>query len=159
MTFTFSEDYGLIRIILTDARCFRRMRNDTAPPIERFSVGPTPGVRFVIADEGGCVSGVFLLVEQGMGGAEVHFCIQPEWWGESRRIGAAFLEWVWASTSLTRLSGPVPDYNRLAQALAHAVGFKKILVTEPRIRKGGKMYAIVQMEIARPNAANLTAGA
>lgn len=150
MTFTFSEDYGLIRRILTDAKCYRRMKNDTAPEIERFSVGPTPGVRFVIADEGGCACGVFLLVDTRPAGAEVHFCILPDWWGESRRIGGAFLEWVWANTSLTHLSGPVPAYNHLARALSHAVGFTLLRVTEPKVRKDGELYGMVEMEIERP---------
>jgi RimJ/RimL family protein N-acetyltransferase len=164
MRFTFTEDYGLVRTILTDAKCFRRMKNDTAPPIERFSVGPTPGIRYVIADEGGCAAAVFLLVTMGnvpIGAAEVHFCILPEWWGYAVKIGAAFLEWAWAHTSVMQLLGPVPGYNPLALKTAEAVGFTVRSRDLQSVRKNGEMYDIIHTEVTRPNqhAANATAGA
>lgn len=151
MTFTISEDYGRIREILTDAQCYGRMKGDHNPPIERFSVGPTPGVQFIIADDGRFIAGVFLLCDTEVVGVnEVHFCIMPEWWGFSTQIGLKFLEWVWANTSLTTLRGKVPTYNMLAWHVASSVGFEITGRLEDSVRKEGKMYATILSEIARP---------
>jgi hypothetical protein len=145
-SFARSSDYALIREILTEPRCWRRMRH---PSVETFLVAPVEGIDYILAYEHErcgcdpvhdyvpicapydeqverCVAGrrpvaVFLIVQ----GVEIHFCFVPEAWGRTLPCARAFLTWVWTYTDAKRLLGPVPIHNRLALRLACACGFKE----------------------------------
>lgn len=160
MTFQRTEDYGLVQRILTDARCWRRMVNDTAPPVEEFQVGPAPNIRYILACEDALALGVFLLVTTpatAPTGAEVHFCILPEEWGDTKRIAEGFLAWVWGKTSITYLHGPVPSYNKLALKLAESVGFVQQESFTGSVPRGGKKYNIIHLVMERPRNAHAAA--
>jgi RimJ/RimL family protein N-acetyltransferase len=125
-TFSRSEDYALIRDILTDARCWRRMTKEEPGSLSGFMPGPTHGrIAYIVAREGAAAAAVFLIVD----GLEIHFCFRPRTWGRTEPIARAFLEWVWRETDATRLVGPVPKHNRLALRLARAAGFTEFAAT------------------------------
>lgn len=158
MTFERTTDTRLIRSFLTEPRCYRRMANDSAPPIAEFRVGyPLPiGITYVVGVEYGAeAEALFLLcdTQEGPSVAEVHFCIIPEAWGRTVEIARAFLEWVWRETRLKRLIGKVPGYNRLAKRLAERVGFVQYGVSVAPIQKHGKMFQVNLLEIRRPRVA------
>lgn len=160
MIFEFTENFELVRRILTDARCWRRMVNDSAPAMEAFEVGPSPNIRHVVAYENGLALAVFVLVAMSHPqAAEVHFCILPDEWGDSKRIADGFLAWLWQKTSLMELAGPVPSYNRLAIKLAKAVGFVQSIRVDQAVIKSGKSYNLIHLEMQRPVANAQTATA
>ncbi|MCC6475281.1 MAG: GNAT family N-acetyltransferase, partial [Burkholderiales bacterium] len=92
---------------------------------------------------------LFVLVEHG-DGAEVHFCFRPEVWGRTVAAGKAFVEWVWRETEIERLIGPVPTHNRMALALARAVGFQDWMRQIRCVTKNGKTYDRLLLLITRP---------
>jgi len=152
MTFEVSTDFALIRSILANNRCYRRMVNDTAPAkFDAVDIGPREGVDFVIASEQGSPMALFLVVASGKDEAEVHFCFVPEAWGATRQVAEAFVDWVWKHyPKLARLIGPAPSYNRLAIRLAKLVGFRQYSIKHDAGTKGGKPFHLLMLELRRP---------
>ena len=121
MTFSRTTDYPLIRHILTQPQCWRRMVNDAAPEPASLPIEARPDLQYILAEEWQYPAALFLLRDCGTFG-EVHFCFLPHAWGRSEAIAREFLAWVWANTDFKRLVGPVPSYNRLALKLAKQAG-------------------------------------
>ncbi len=151
-SFSRTTDYGLAHSILTDAKAYRRMKNDASPLREDFECGPMPGMVYVLAEEDGKPVALFLLSieHQPPASAEVHFCFTPDVWGRTRQIAEEFLEWVWRTSSLGRLVGPVPAYNGLALRLAKSVGFHGSGAPRTTVRKHGREWGVIPLEILRP---------
>lgn len=151
ISFSTTTDYRMARSILTNAKVYRRMCNDSAPRSEDFVCGPRPGLTYVLAEEDALPVGLFLLSTEGQlpGSAQVHFCFIPEVWGNTYRIAREFLEWVWRTSSLNRLVGPVPAYNGLALRLARSVGFRESGAPTQAVRKGGVEWGLLPLEILR----------
>jgi hypothetical protein len=122
LLFERSTDYGAIRKLLIEPRCYSRMTGNGHASAD-LDVGPRAGIEYILARECGEPIAVFLLATRG-GETEVHFCFAPEAWGRTKPIAIAFIDWVWANTIHTRLVGPVPSHNRLALRLAMACGFE-----------------------------------
>lgn len=152
MTFERTEDLALVRAILTEPRCWRRMANDQAPAVEAFQPKLRPGLEYIVARDVGELVALFLLVAVE-GGTECHFCFVPRVWGKTAAIARAFVAWVWEETACTRLIGPVPSYNRLALKLAMEVGFTEYGRQPEAVQKGGKSYDRILMSITRPQTA------
>lgn len=151
MTFCQTDDLDLVKRLLTEGRCWRRMVDDSAPMPEAFTPQQREGLTYVLARDKGRLLGLFVLVacEQV---AEVHFCLTPDAWGRRTtvKVGRAFVEWVWEHTGLTWLLGPVPAHNRLALTLAKACGFSDFLVQRNCISKGGKLFDLITLQQKRP---------
>lgn len=159
MTFERTEDMDLVREILTDPKCWRRMANDQAPLIEEFSPKPRPDLVYVLARAGDRVLALFVLKSLDGMAAEVHFCFHPTSWGGTADVALAFVEWVWDNTSIEELRGPVPGYNSLALKLAKSAGFRETSRALNRISKRGKLYDRILLEAIRPENYRREAGA
>lgn len=149
MTFELTTDYELVRSLLTEPRCYARMRNDEAPNPEELQVGGFAGVRYVIGLDGKVPVAVFMLIGS-KSKAVVHFCMSPHKWGDTEPIAIEFLEWAWKNTRLIWLKGPVPSYNRMALRLALAAGFKPEGIEENVGKKNGKLFDLCWLAIERP---------
>jgi RimJ/RimL family protein N-acetyltransferase len=149
-TFERTQDLDLVREILTAPPCWRRMTDDQAPSPEAFQPIACAGLEYVVAVRDGRALAIFVLIVQDAA-AEVHFCFRPEAWGESAPIARAFVEWVWRDTPWTWLMGPVPEHNRLALRLAEKAGFTRFAVHRAAVRRRGKTYDRILMQIARPS--------
>jgi RimJ/RimL family protein N-acetyltransferase len=151
MTFERTGDMELVKRILTDKRCWRRMCDDSAPAPDVFAPVQRAELQYVLARDRGRLLGLFILVVRDTA-AEVHFCFSPEAWGRRTTVktGQAFVEWVWKSTPLTWLLGPVPQHNRLALTLAKACGFSDFMTQRGCVSKGGKPYDLLTLQIRRP---------
>lgn len=151
MTFSITTDLALVRSILTNDKCYRRMANDAAPDIDEFRIGQRQDIRYVLAKQGK-PEALFLLCDWQADPetAEVHFCFLPCAWGHAWAIADAFLQWVWRATPLNRLIGFVPSYNRLALRLARSVGFTGNGKIYNAGSKHGKPYDLLMLETLRP---------
>jgi RimJ/RimL family protein N-acetyltransferase len=149
VTFERTNDLDLVREILTDPQCWRRMTDDQAPAPEDFQPLARPGLEYVIAVDSGRAVALFVLIERGSA-AEVHFCFRPEAWGAAAAIARAFVEWIWRETQLQWLLGPVPAHNRLALQLAKKAGFTVFAVEKSTVRKRGKTYDRILLQVKRP---------
>ena len=151
MTFERTTDLELVRQIITNPACYRRMANDQAPPLSHFQAVRQDGIEYIVARENHEPVALFLLVSLLLGTSpEVHFCFSPQCWGRTREVALGFLTWVWANTPYRRLIGPVPAYNRLALRLALAVGFRQFGVEKHAVQKHGKPYDRILLEVLRP---------
>lgn len=142
----------LVREILTEPRCWRRMTDDHAPLPEDFSPEVREMLVYVVARMRNVPVALFVLTGM-LNRAEVHFCMIPDTWGRARTvsIGKAFLGWVWRETSLDWLVGPVPAHNRLALRLAKACGFTENGEQRGCVTKGGRTYSRILMQVRRPD--------
>ena len=153
MTFERTADLALVRSILTDPRCWRRMANDDAPEREKFDCSVVAWRCMFILARGGCGEprALFVMVPTIPTEAEVHFCVVPSAWGRAVEIVTEFLRWAWRETSIVRLYGPVPGYNTLALATARRCGFSIIPAPQQRtVTKNGKTYPLILTSIERP---------
>lgn len=150
ISFAVSTDYPLIRRLLTDMRCYRRIINDSAPPVDAFQVGPFPDVVYVVASTGWGPLAVFLMIGKIPHEAEIHFSMTPAAWGQSERVAKAFLEWVWRETSVNTLIAEVPSYNSLALRLAKLVGFQDAGMRKFYAgKKHGKYFDLIVLTLER----------
>lgn len=148
VTFERTADMALVREILTEPRCWRRMVNDDAPPITGFNPAARPGIDYVVAMEDGRAIALFVLIDlDSVSSVEVHFCFRPDFWGRAVEIGRAFVEWVWRDTSILCLRGPVPEYNRLALQLAKKCGFAECGRDRAAVRRRGKSYDRILLQV------------
>jgi len=145
-----TQDRGLVRSILTNPRCYRRMVNDAAPMLEDFEVAPETGCQYFVAERSGEVAGLFVLRKIEADVAEVHVCIVPAAWGTSAAIVRAFLAWAWQNTGYGKFVAPVPGYNRLALRLARSVGFRQSLQIPRQVSKHGKPHSLYLLGLYRP---------
>ncbi len=152
LRFERSTDYELIAAILTNSQIYRRMTNDAAPEPEDLFVGPVAGITYVVGFEGNVPVALFLLAgnRYAAGISECHFAMSPAEWGRTGEIAAGFLQWVWRETSIYKLIGPLPSYNRLALRLARAVGFKEYDVQRNAGTRNGIQFDLMYTEIRRP---------
>lgn len=153
MTFERTQDSELIRRILTEPRCWRRMVNDNAPIPQDFAVEMVPGVQFIAALDRGRPLAVFLLCDSSLGPdvAEVHFSALPETWGaEAIQIVSAFIAWTWENSSLQSIVGFVPSYNLLCLRLALRVGFERYFTSRSVGTRRGKCFDLIHTMISRP---------
>jgi RimJ/RimL family protein N-acetyltransferase len=151
--FARSTDYSLIRPILTDPKCYRRMVHDGARPRELATVGPVRGADWIVAFDGaGAAAAVFLLAEiwAGSGVAEVHICCAPRVWGSTVALVREFLAWAWGATRYEEIRGPVPSYNRLVLRLALRAGFERCATVPDAGTKNGELYDLLVMRAKRP---------
>ena len=149
-TFERTVDMALVREILTEKSCWRRMTDDLAPAIDDFNPEPRADLEYIVARDAGRPVALFLLLHIPQA-IEVHFCFLPRVWGSTAAIARAFLAWVWAETAYTWLIGPVPENNRLCLKLAKAAGFEEFCREKGAVRKNGKTYDRILMSITRPN--------
>lgn len=147
-----TRDTELIKAMLVEPHCWRRMVNDSAPMREAFDIPERPDIRYVTANEAGNPVALFLLCSRPCPvTAEVHLCMHPAVWGRSRTIFREFLAWTWGHTGLMRLIGPVPSYNRLARKLAESVGFREYHRAYECGIKHNRAFDLIYMELERPH--------
>ena len=144
-----TADMGLVRDLLRDRRAYAHMRNDAAPARQDFTVRNDGSFQAVLAMEDGAAVGVFLIVPRGAE-AEIHFSFLPSVWGRTLELAQAFLRWTWIHTAFTRLSGPVPSYNRTALKLALAAGFVRCGIEKNAGLRHGKPFDRILTEAIRP---------
>ncbi len=153
MEYRKTTDTRLVQGFLTDPKLWRRMVNDSAPKVEDFTVKSNPDTVYVVGVEHGAIAkALFLLCKStyGPNTAEVHFAIIPDVWGRTLEIAAGFLSWVWKTTGLKRLIGPIPSYNRLCKKLAEAVGFRQFGIKKNAGTRRGVSYDLLLMDLRRP---------
>ncbi len=146
--FQYTTDAALVKSILSDPRCFRRMNNDPRT-LATLSAMDTLPDRLLYIVPSTRKNAVFVLSSIAPAVAEVHFCVAPSAWGQAEYIVNEFLSWIWRTTSIARLVGPVPAHNRLALRIAQKTGFQQIETRPAAAEKNGTKYDLLVMEIAR----------
>lgn len=153
MTYTFERtaDYALVELILSNPRAYALVANDDAPPLESLRVKPGNYTPILCRAEDGMLVGLFMLVPQEPGIAEVHFCFVPGARYQMIPAGKAFIEWAWRETSLIWLLGPCPSYNRLALRTARRCGFDTAWTESSGLQKDGRPFRLIVTAVRRPD--------
>lgn len=149
ITFEHTRNMEAVERILTNPRCYCRMANDAAPKVEDFRIRNRNFTPVLAWEDGAPVAAFLLFPGAGPATAEVHFCFVPATWGRTKEIARAFVTWCWRETSVDRLEGPVPSYNRLALELARAAGFRQYGVQPGAGTKHGLVFDRILMEALR----------
>ncbi len=146
--FTYTTDAALVKSILSEPRCFRRMNNDPVS-LATINAMDTLPTRLLFAVPSVRKNALFVMSSLAPGVSEVHFCVTPSAWGQAEYIVNEFLGWIWRTTSIKRLVGPVPSHNRLALRIARQTGFRHVETKPAAAAKDGKQYDLLVMEISR----------
>jgi len=150
ITYDVTRDMDELKALLTIRPCYIRMGSDTAPKRENFQIKNPERFIAVLAKGPNGNEAAFLVFPSDDKTAEIHFSFAPAAWGRTKFIARGFLQWVWANTTVDRLVGPVPSYNRLALQLAQAVGFKQYDVEVGAGKKHGQDFSRIMLERLRP---------
>jgi len=152
MTFKRTRDATLIWDIMSNPRIWRHITDDGSPPPDEVRPNPeAQGMYFYLVYDGDELLGLFMFVEVNTVCWEVHTCLLPCAWG-LRSVDAAreMSEWIWANTGCKRIITTVPEYNRLALALAKHAGLVEYGVNTKAWLKDGKLHDLHMLGISPP---------
>ena len=151
MDFERSTDYDLIRRVFTHPAVYRHLGDDTTPAAADFEVNRHPDIWYVIARDAAGVCGVITFIPQSRILWEMHLCLLPEAWGSrAGEIGRLVYRWVWSNTPCRRITGAIPETNRLAIRWARVSGMEQYGVNPKAFAKGGRLIDLVLMGISSP---------
>lgn len=151
MTFERSEDWELVKQIVTHEKIYPHVSDDFAPPAAEWEPTKHPDVLYVVARDGEEVLGLWALIPENRICMKVHTCLLPGAWGErARRAASEFIPWVWANTGCQRLNTDVPEFNRIALRFALQGGFTQFGVNPKSFKKNGKLWDQIMLGISRP---------
>jgi len=150
MEFIITRDMDEVRALMTIRPCYVRMGDDSKPRVDEFKIKNPDSFIAVMAKGPKGTEAAFLIFPSDSKTAEIHFTFAPAAWGRTKTIARGFLQWVWDNTTLERLIGPVPNFNRLALQLAQGVGFKQYDVQVGVGKRHGHPFDRIMLERLRP---------
>lgn len=144
ITFERSQDYELIRSILTHEKIYPHISDDGSPPREEYRPIESLVVWYVLvwsnteAPAFRELLGLWMFVPQNAVCWEVHTALLPAAWGPRGQQAARMLpDWIWANTPCRRIVTNVPETNRLALHFAAKAGMKVYGVNQKSWMKDG----------------------
>jgi hypothetical protein len=151
MTFERSQDYELIRQIITRPEIYRHVSDDFCPPAAEFKPAEHPAILYMLVRDGDELLGLWIFAPLNGVCCEVHTCLLPCAWGErARRAVIEGTEWIWQNTPWQRIVTNVPRTNRLALKFALQAGLKIYGVNCLSYLKGGKLIDQICLGISKP---------
>jgi RimJ/RimL family protein N-acetyltransferase len=151
-----SQDYELIRKILTHSRVYDKISDDFSPAREDYYPVEHESVWYVVAkdvhDGGYDLLGLWMFVPQNGICWEVHTALLPVAWGDVGLEAARMLPaWIWEHTPCRRLITNVPSTNRLAFHFALKAGMRIYGVNRASYLKGGKLCDQICLGLSAAN--------
>lgn len=136
-----TQDYTLIREILTHEKIFPHIGDDFAPGRDVWRPLEDDRIWYVIARHRGEILGLFLSLPTNAICWECHVSMLPCAWGElAKRAGREVIPWILERTKALRLVAQISDGNPLAIRYAKACGFKTYGRNEKSWMKNGKLH-------------------
>lgn len=157
MTFERTQDYDLIRRIMSHPRVYPHITDDGCSPVEEFHPVESPEIWYVLvrSENGhtlsfGDVVGMWVFVPQNAVCWEVHTCMLPAAYGEAAAIAAKQMaEWIWSYTPCRRIITNVPVNNRLALRFAKAAGMVEFGRNERSFLKNGALVDQIMLGLTK----------
>lgn len=147
VTLSQTNDWELIKKIITDPCVYPHVSDDAAPTPETFY--PAPGLLYILVSTDKPV-GLFACACSAAQ-AEIHTCLLPECYGEAAAEAAnSVARWIWDHTKLNRIITNVPEYNRLALRFAKKAGMTEFGVNEKSYLKRGQFHDQIMLGLTRP---------
>lgn len=152
MTFERSEDWELIKRIITHPRIYPWLSDDFSPKPEDWTPIEHPSIWYVLARDAEGVLGGWMLHPENGCCWKIHTAILPEARGERARQAVAELApWIWDHIpSVERVNTDVPSFNDAALKFALAAGMKQFGINPKSFKKGGKLFDQILLGISRP---------
>lgn len=152
LNFSRSDDWPLIREIMTHPRVWPHISEDTSPSVDEFVPCEHESFWYVLVSNDTGPLGLFLLQPHNGVHWEVHTCLLPAGWIHgSRAIAAEAIAWLWRhAPRLERLTTIVPQNNLLALRFAEAMGMIEYGVNPNSVLKGGQLLDQVLLGMNRP---------
>lgn len=154
ITFERTQDYEMVRYILTHPRIYPHISDDCSPAAADYRPIESEAIWYVLAkdvdpklsdyidsDEGPDTLGLWMFVPQNGVCWEVHTALLPCAWGDVGLTAARLLpDWIWRHTPCRRIITNVPATNRLAMHFARRAGMKIFGANRASYMKGGKLW-------------------
>jgi hypothetical protein len=150
-----SQDYELIRRIMTHPRVYPHISDDGSPAVEQYRPIENDALWYVIlrdvkpADEVETL-GLWLFVPENSVCWQVHTCLLPDAWGPQGRAAAKVLqEWIWTRTPCRRIVTVIPELNKLAVWFAFEAGMIPYGFNPHSFLKNGELWGQVLMGVSK----------
>lgn len=146
-----TEDYGLIKSIMTHPRIWRFIGDDQAPPPEQFEVPRSSSILYLLAKDDDETLGVFLFAAQNSVCMESHHCLLPQSWGARARDAAKkAITWLFTNTRCVRIVGSTPTCNRAALKFAQDLGFTPFGLNRKSFMRYGVLHDQILFGMSKP---------
>jgi hypothetical protein len=143
------RDWELVKRIVTHPRIYPHIKDDFAPPAEKWEPIQHEHVYHLLCRHGDLVLGLFVLIPQNAVCWEVHTNMLPVAYGEKAvECGKQGIRWVFDNTNCKRIVTQVPDCNPLA--LRFAKKFMTIYGYNPHsFQKDGKLEGVTLLGVSK----------
>lgn len=151
MKFERTENWELIKKIVTHPRIYPAVSDDFSPKAEDWEPIKDENAWYVVVGDGEEMLGLWALFPENRICWKVHTCLLPKAYGERAKVAAGEgSAWVWANTPCLRLITDVPIFNRLALKFALYAGFTQFGVNPKSYMKYGKLHDVIMLGISKP---------
>jgi RimJ/RimL family protein N-acetyltransferase len=147
VTFKRSDDYALIRRIITHPRVYDFATDDYSPAPAAFEVNDDPRIWYVLVNDGAL--GLMMFLPQSTVCYEIHCCLLPGAWGRSAEAARGAIDFIFQHTDARRIVASVPAYNRLTCKLARAAGMTQYGVNAAAFLKRGRLEDLICFGISK----------
>ena len=136
-----TDDYELIRGVMTHPAVYPHISDDGCPPVEEFRPSESESLWYVVAEDAGELLGLWLLVPLNSICWEIHTCLLPCAYGPRGQAAAKEMAaWIWANTPCRRLVTTVPKPNQLALRFAVRAGMQEYGRNPASFLKNGVLH-------------------
>lgn len=151
MQFERTQDYALIKQIITHEKVFPYSSDDYTPSPKDYEPIKSDLIWYVLVKDGEELLGMWTFIPQNAICWEIHTTLLPNAWGE-RAIKAAkeLADWVWKNTPCLRVITNVPEYNRLALRFAKAAGLEPFGLNCKSYMKTGILHDQIMLGVSKP---------
>jgi RimJ/RimL family protein N-acetyltransferase len=144
-----THDLALIRAIFTHPTQYDAAGDDSAPRAEDFEPNADERIYYLeIRSDDGLIAGVITLVPENCASYQIHIAVLPSAWGKAAEYLRGAIAWSWQHTPARRIVARIPEYNRLALALARRAGLEQYGRNERSFLKRGRLWDTVDFGIS-----------
>lgn len=152
ITFERTEDWALVKKIVTHPKLWALNSDDLAPEPQNWEPPLNPDIWYVLARGKGKPIGLFVFIPETRVCWQSHISMIPEAWGHIARYACRLVfYWLWERTTCLRIIGSIPASNHLAVLFAIQCGMEKYGVNPRSFLRNGVLEDQVLVGINRPD--------
>ena len=153
MTFERTNDYCLVKQIITHPKIWPHVSDDFSPKVEVYEPIQHEAAWYVLVKDGQELLGLFALYPENRICWKVHTCLLPNSWGRrSKQAAREGVQWIFNNTECKRIITDVPEYNTLAYRFAEIGGMSQFGINHKSFQKDGKLHDVFMLGISKQEA-------
>lgn len=142
-TFERTQDLRLVRSIICHRRVYPHLTDDHSPAVEDYQ--PPAHYWYILAFDGEELLGLWALEPRNAVTAEIHTALLPgHGFRRARTAARELARWIFANTTVRRITTSVPDSNRIAGKFAIDAGMREFGRNKLSYLKNGKLWDQVE---------------